>query len=93
MSAMTVHSTTPTRVTYNDQVRSEIRALMGRKQVTNRELSERVGEDQVWVGRRLTQRSRTVPLDLIDLERIADALGEPVTNLLPRLDSNQKPAG
>jgi len=93
MSDMALTSTTQQRPSFNDRVRAEIRAVMGRKQISNKDLSQRIGEDQVWVGRRLTQKSRTVPIDLVDLERIAAALDEPITSLLPRLDSNQQPAG
>jgi transcriptional regulator with XRE-family HTH domain len=46
-------------------------------------------KEQTWVSRRL---NGVVAFDLDDLERIARALDVPVAALLPRLDSNQKPA-
>lgn len=74
----------------NDQVRAEIRAVMARKQISNVELALKVGEDKVWVGRRITQSTRVVPLDMVDLERIATALDVPWWSLLPRMGGEQR---
>lgn len=44
------------------------------------DLADRVGEGQPWISRRL---SGTVIVDVVELGRIAAALGVPVAQLLP----------
>ncbi len=81
-----------TRRRLSDYATEEIRVEMARRRLNQSELAERRDppEGQPWVSRRLSART---PLTVDDLERIAAALRVPVDHLLPRLDSNQQPAG
>jgi len=58
----------------------EIRAEMGRQGVSQEVLAERLGCTQRLLSRRLTA-DVAIETDLLD--RIAEALGVPVTNFLP----------
>jgi len=58
----------------------EIRAEMARQGISQEALGERIGWDQRRVSRRLTAE---VPIDLEELERIAEALGVPVSKFIP----------
>ena len=66
---------------YSDLVVTEIRAELGRRRITGRELSTRLGKPQAWASRRLTG---TVVLTVDDLSRIAAAIDIPVHSLLPQ---------
>lgn len=75
-------TTTPERTaTLTSLVAAEIRAWMGRLDVRQSELARRMGETDQWMSMRLKGRT---PLDLNELQRIAEALGVPVLDLLPR---------
>lgn len=63
------------------EVASEIRARMGRDNVSRAELARRLKVEDSWVGKRLNGRTE---IGLSDLQRIARALGVPVIDLLPR---------
>lgn len=65
--------------TTTELVIGEIRAVMGRRRLTQTALAELVGENQAWLSRRL---SGGTPIDLGDLTRIADALGVPISDLI-----------
>ena len=77
-------------------VAREIRAELGRQQISQRRLALMTGTNYNWVNRRL---AIDAPVDMTfeDVDRMAKALHVPVQRLvsawLPRLDSNQKPAG
>ncbi len=62
-------------------VASEIRAWMGREEITRRELARRLHTTHTWVTTRIRGE---VPIDLNDLQRIAEALGVPWMELLPK---------
>jgi transcriptional regulator with XRE-family HTH domain len=62
------------------RVAEEIRAMLGRKRVTGRELARRLGVSQPWVSQRLTGH---MDISLNDLQRIADALDLDFAELLP----------
>lgn len=66
--------------TLQEVIAGEVRAELARQGLTQEELARRLDERQPWVSKRLTGR---VTVDAIDVERIADALGVPVTNFLP----------
>jgi transcriptional regulator with XRE-family HTH domain len=66
--------------TLSARVAEEIRAMLGRKRVTGRELSRRLSVSQPWVSQRLTGHQE---IGLNDLERIAAALDVEVADLLP----------
>jgi transcriptional regulator with XRE-family HTH domain len=57
----------------------EIKVTMVRAGVTGRELARRLGTSQTWVSTRL---NGTTPLDLNELQRIANALGVGIIDLL-----------
>jgi transcriptional regulator with XRE-family HTH domain len=65
-------------------VAEEIRALMGRREISKTELARRLGVSDMWVGRRLR---RQLPFDLDDLQRIAAVLGVNVSDLLPKANT------
>lgn len=67
--------------TLSADVAAEIRAWMGRLQVKQSQLARKLGENDQWLSMRL--RGNT-PLDLNEVQRIADALGILVINLLPQ---------
>lgn len=73
---------------YRALVAAEIRAWSGRRGYTQAELAERMGVSPSWMSRRL-KGSRMI--DVEDLALFAKALDVQVTDLLPRLDSNQQP--
>ena len=54
---------------------------MGRKRMSGAKLAKQLGVSDMWVSYRLRG---VQPIDLNDLERIADALGVPVIDLFPR---------
>lgn len=70
-----------TRGSLSERVGMEIKVAMVRNGVTGRELARRLGASQTWVSTRLTGAT---PLDLNELQRIADALGVPLLDLLPQ---------
>lgn len=66
--------------TLADHVTAEIRAEMGRKRWTQRQLAEVLGLSQAQVSERMRGE---VEFRMHELELIADALGVPVTQFLP----------
>ncbi len=64
----------------NDRVAGEIRAEMGRRQITGRRLADLLGVSHTWVHYRLTGSQA---IDFVDVERIAAVLGVPVYQLIP----------
>ncbi|MEV4271978.1 helix-turn-helix domain-containing protein [Micromonospora aurantiaca (nom. illeg.)] len=71
---------TGTRERLRHQVAEEIRAQLGRKQMSGAKLARAIDQSEMYVSRRL--RGETA-FDLDDLERIADVLGVTVTDLMP----------
>jgi transcriptional regulator with XRE-family HTH domain len=74
----TTASETKARLT--DQVAGQIRALLGLRRLSGRELARRMGASYSWVNFRLTG-AQAINLD--DLQRFADALGVDVLDLIP----------
>src|SRR5689334_16581317 len=73
---------TPARTTsLAAQVAEEIRVILTRRQIKQSQLARALGVNDQWLSIRLRGIH---PLDLVDLERIARALGVAVTELLPR---------
>jgi transcriptional regulator with XRE-family HTH domain len=58
----------------------EIKVAMVRAGVSGRQLALRLGVSQTWISTRL---NGVTPLDLNDVQKIADALGVPVLELFP----------
>jgi hypothetical protein len=81
---------TPSRL-----IAQEIRAELARQQVSNRRLALALGVSSMWVNRRISTCETELTFE--DVQRIAEALHVRVERLvsawLPRLDSNQQPAG
>lgn len=77
-------------------VATEIRAELGRQQLSQRRLALMLGTNVAWINRRLSIAA-DVDLTFEDVQRIAKALDVPVQRLvsawLPRVDSNHQPAG
>lgn len=67
------------RRTLNDQVAEEIRALLGRKRMSQAELARRLDVSGAWISYRLAGKQ---PIDLNDLDAIADVLGVQPGDLL-----------
>jgi transcriptional regulator with XRE-family HTH domain len=78
-----------------EQVAREIRAELGRQQLSNRRLALMLGVSREWVNRRITTGATEITIN--DVQRFADVLHVPATRLLagwlPRVDSNHQPAG
>jgi transcriptional regulator with XRE-family HTH domain len=66
--------------TLSERVAEEIRAMLGRRRMSGRQLATKLGVSQTWMSTRLTG---TTPIDLNDLERIAAILDVEVAELLP----------
>jgi transcriptional regulator with XRE-family HTH domain len=79
---MTITDTATTAKTppLTELVAEEIRALLARRRISGRELARRMGASYSWVNFRLTGAQ---PIDLNDLQRIADVLDVEVLDLLP----------
>lgn len=77
---MSIDITRPGRP-LSELVAEEIRAMLGRRRVSGRELARRLNVSSSWVNYRLTGAQ---PIDVNDLERIAVALDVTVLDLLPR---------
>lgn len=69
-----------TTTTLSERAAEEIRAMLGRKRISGRELSRKLGVSQAWVSYRLTGHQE---IGLNDLERIAAALEVSVSDLMP----------
>jgi len=69
-----------TRTSLNDEVASEIRAWLGRRRLTGRQLAAKMGASQTWTATRLRGEQE---MTLSDLERIAAALEVDILDLLP----------
>lgn len=69
-------------------VAAEVRAELGRHQITFSELARRTGRSNAYWSRRLTTSTRRdaprpVPLNLSDLVKLAEVLGVPVAHFMP----------
>lgn len=65
----------------SSQVAEEIRVLMTRRRVSGRRLATLLGVSPAWISYRLTGSQ---PIDLNDLQRIAEAFGVDAISLIPR---------
>lgn len=77
MSQNGTGSVTPMR----ELVAEELRVLLARRRMSASELGRRIGVTQPYISRRLTGE---IAFDLDDLQRIADAMGVTIADLLPR---------
>ncbi|MGH2866782.1 MAG: helix-turn-helix domain-containing protein [Solirubrobacteraceae bacterium] len=66
--------------TYAELVAERVRAQMGRRRISQHQLADKLGRSQSYVSR----RCRGVdPLDVEELEAIAEALQVPIAELIP----------
>lgn len=72
--------TNPDTGSLTERAAAEIRAELGRRNMTRLELSKLLGVERMWVYYRL---SGETPLKVDDVELIANALGVPLAQLLP----------
>lgn len=72
---------TKTTGTYAGQTAEDLRLLLRRHGITNRELAQACRRSESWVGKRVNGQ---IPIDLDDLELFARALGVEPAELLPR---------
>ena len=68
-------------MTITEGVSTEIRVLLARRDMSQRDLAERSGISQVAISRRMTG---AIPWDLTELEAVANALDVPASVLIPR---------
>jgi len=75
-------TTTPEQrtATLSELVAEEIRALMGRRRMSQAQLARGIDKTEMWVSLRLRGKQ---PIDMNDLHVIAGALGVGVHDLLP----------
>lgn len=71
--------TVPMRQSLTERVALAIRVEMLRQGVTTTDLAERIGEQYLWLHRRL---KGTTPFLLEDVNRIAEALNTPMSRLI-----------
>ena len=67
----------------SDRVAEEVRVMLARRRMSGRELARKLEVSPNWVSLRT---SGSQPIDLNDLERIADALEVEIVDLLPPKD-------
>lgn len=83
MNRVIVHDggmATTTTPSINQEVASEIRAWLGRRRLTGRQLATRMGASQTWTATRLRGEQE---ITINDLQRFASALEVKVGDLLP----------
>ena len=68
--------------TLSERTAEEIRALLGRRRMSESALARAMGVSQAYIWRRL---SGEIPMDLNDLEKVSRALTVPLSALLPEL--------
>jgi DNA-binding Xre family transcriptional regulator len=73
--------TTETGTSLSERVAEEVRAMMARRRMTGAALAKVLNVSAAWVSYRITGKQ---PIDLNDLEQIAEALGCRPGDLLPR---------
>jgi transcriptional regulator with XRE-family HTH domain len=64
------------------EIAEQVRSVMGRKRVTGAELARRLHKSEAWVSRRTTLAPEQA-IDLVELGRIAGALGVTLRELIP----------
>lgn len=69
-------------------VAEEVRVMVARRRISQKSLAEAVGMTPMALSRRL---SGAVPISAGELVRLAEVLDCRPADLLPHLDSNQKP--
>lgn len=65
---------------YDDEVAALLRSYLASKRMKKRELAQKLGQTDFWIGRRLNGQT---PITTGELMTIADALNEPVSRFMP----------
>lgn len=78
---MTTTVTPTVSLSLTEQVAEEIRALLARRRIKQSQLARALGVSEQWVSMRLKGAQ---PLDLNDVQRIADFFDVPVGDLFPQ---------
>jgi transcriptional regulator with XRE-family HTH domain len=86
---MSIDVTPSATASLSERVAEEIRVLLARRRIRQSQLARELGQSEQWVSVRLRG---VQPIDLNDLQRIAEVLGVTPTELLPRASSAPKPA-
>ena len=76
-------------MTLTESVSAKIRAELRRQDVSFRELGRRMGVSLAYISRRLSD-DPDVEFKVSEIERVAEALGVPVTAFLPRNAGRRK---
>lgn len=84
---MSVDITPSVTPSLTEQVAEEIRALIARRRVRQSHLARKLGVSEQWISVRLRG---VQPIDLNDLQRIAEALDVAVVDLLPETASDRR---
>jgi transcriptional regulator with XRE-family HTH domain len=71
-------------------VAEEVRAMKARRKVTSKAIAERLGITEMALSRRM---NGPTPFSIGELQLLARLFKCELTDLLPHLDSNQKPFG
>ncbi len=93
---MTLSTFAPAETSWTLLVAGNVRALMARRGVSQHQVADVLGLSQTAVSKRLRG---VTPWDVNEMGTLAEAFGVPIAVLLeggdrlPRLDSNQQPAG
>jgi len=75
---------------YDQAVAAEVRAMKGRRNVTSKAIAERIGLTEMALSRRM---NGTTPFSIGELQLLVRLFKCDLDELLPHLDSNQKPFG
>jgi hypothetical protein len=75
---------------YVQAIAGEVRAMAARRAMSHKQVGAALGHDEMWTSRRM--RGMT-PWTGDELMRLAVVFGCKPSDLLPHLDSNQKPFG
>lgn len=77
--------------TYDSVVAAEVRATVARHgRVKQKQIADAFGQDENWVSRRMNGKT---PWSIGELVQLATLFRCELADLLPHLDSNQKPFG
>lgn len=76
-----------TEPSFRELVAAEVRAHLARRKISGRQLGRLLGESQTWVSRRL---NADTPMDVDDLDRVAEALGMSPIELLASVPAPRK---
>ena len=74
-------------MTYQEQVAEEVRVVLARRRMSQKELGVAIGRSQPFMSRRLNGE---LPFDIAELAAIAEALDVPITDFLPPVEETDR---